>query len=172
MSYIEPTPLTAEAIRALRRGHNISIGSHIDREGYIHSADIVVTREKGDKIERTAVGTVPAHAAYSGTLKGTCCDRHKGGSVHTSLRNYDAESIPTALNTVLACLKQGDKIYVEWREAGNTSPVMEEHGMIMDQLVLRVHRPRKGGKKDQILIFDLDHVITTSTSSARWFHTR
>ena len=172
MSYIEPTPLTAEAIRALRRATSISIGSHIDAEGYIHAADITCTREKGDTVTRTAMGTVPAHAAYSGTLKGPCCDRHRGGVVHTSLRNYDAESIPTTLNTVLACLKQGDKLHIEWREAGNTSPVMEEHGMIMDQLVLRVHRPRKGGKPDQILIFDLDHVITTPDSTARWFHTK
>lgn len=172
MPYIEPTPLTTEALRALRRAHNISIGSHIDAEGYIHEADIVCTREDGDTVTRTGVGTVPAHAAYSGTLKGTCCDRHKGGVVHTSLRNYDAESIPTTLNTALACLKQGDKLYIEWREAGNTSPVMDAHGLIMDQLVLRVHRPRKGDKNDQILVFDLDHVITTSDSSARWFHTK
>jgi hypothetical protein len=172
MPYIEPTPLTATALKELRRATTITIGSHIDAEGYVHAANIVVIRETSKEVHRYHLDPVPAHAAYSGTLKGTCCDRHKGGVIFTSLRNYNAESIPTTLNTVLACLKQGDKLYIEWREAGNTSPVMEEHGMIMDQLVLRVHRPRKGGKKDQILIFDLDHVITTSDSSARWFHTK
>ena len=172
MPYIEPTPLTAAALKELRRATTITIGSHIDAEGYVHAANIVVIRETSKEVHRYHLDPVPAHAAYSGTLKGTCCDRHKGGVIFTSLRNYNAESIPTTLNTVLACLKQGDKLYIEWREAGNTSPVMEEHGMIMDQLVLRVHRPRKGGKKDQILIFDLDHTITTSDSSARWFHTK
>ena len=172
MPYIEPTPLTAAALKELRRATTITVGSHIDAEGYVREAHIVVIRETPKVVHRYHLDPVPAHAAYSGTLKGTCCDRHKGGAIFTSLRNYNAETIPTTLGTVLACLKQGDKLHIEWREAGNTSPVMEEHGMIMDQLVLRVHRPRKGGKPDQILIFDLDHVITTPDSTARWFHTK
>lgn len=166
------TPLTAQDLKCMRRPGSISISSRIDPDGFIHSADINVTVEKGGKVERSIIGTVPASAAYSGTLKGGCCDRHAGGSVFTSLRNYDAETIPTTLNSVLACLKVGDKLSVEWREAGNTSPVMVEHGLIMDQLVLKVHRPRKGSKPDRVLFFDLDHVITTPDSTARWFRTK
>ena len=171
MPYIEPTPLTAAALKELRRATTITIGSHIDAEGYVHAANIVAIRETSKEVHRYHLDPVPAHAAYSGTLKGSCCDRHKGGVVHVSLRNYNPETIPTTLGSVWASLKQGDKISIEWREAGNTSPVMEEHGLIMDQLVLRVHRPRKS-KSDQILMFELDHVITTPDSCGRWFHTK
>lgn len=172
MSHIDPTPLTAEHLRALRQPDaTIYVHSLIDDEGYIHSAEISITWVLHGVAHRLLLN-VPARAAYSGFLRGNCCDRHAGGSVGTSLHQYNQETIPTTLGSIMASLKQGDNLQVEWREAGNTSPVMEEHGMIMDQLVLCVHRPRKGGKKDQILIFDLDHVITTSDSSARWFRPR
>lgn len=169
--FVESTPLTASLLAALRKATDVSIGSHIDEDGYIRSAEIYTIRESRNSRVRQNFGTVPAQATYSGTLKGSCCDRHKGGVVHVSLRNYNPETIPTTLGSIWASLKQGDKLSIEWREAGNTSPVMEEHGIIMDQLVLRVHRPRKS-KSDQILMFELDHVITTPDSCGRWFHTK
>ena len=171
--FVESTPLTSALLSALRNASTVSVGSHIDEDGFIRQAEVYALREKrGGKVERHTIGTFPARAAYSGTLKGSCCDRHRGGVVHVSLRNYNSETIPTTLGSIWASLKQGDKLSIEWREAGNTSPVMEEHGIIMDQLILWVHRPRKGGKQDQILMFELDHVITTPDSCGRWFHTK
>ena len=165
--------LTASQLFEMRRCNRISIGSHIDDEGRIVAAHIVLQRDVKDTMERTVFEPVQAYAHYSGSLRGSSCDRHKGGCVNVVLSHYTShDTIPTALGTIIECLKVGDKLVIEWAEAGYGNQIMDEKGMIMDHLTLRVHRPRKGNAPDKILVFPLDYVITVPTSSARWFHTK
>ena len=159
-----PVVIDAETIKALRTSRSIVFKSQLGTDGLpIENAVSIHIYHQDTKGPTMTVATRATLRNYTQDL----C-QFANGRCSEVVFNYPNQV--TAVGTVFAMLKAGDRISIAWEMGASTSKSLEEKGIFGDDLYLDVQRPIKGSSSVKDYRFLLERRTSTDPLNRMVLH--